>query len=527
MTPMSSTVILARLDRLDNVMNFFAQCPASKRGKPMDPGQAIHQEKKNPGSVCMKVSRARDGRGVRHIFYKVASRAEKAAQKAKQPTDQNSKQEARPQKKAKPLTPVEMLKRKAAAITAVASPTLAKKPASDTPTFHSGIKGLSDKQQKWGKIFHHSLERLLRAHIASLGDTAAEMKPYTQEAWTNLTKLETAGSIFGLKGLDGEGLFWALLSPQSAKQLAVKTETNLAAEERGPIFARIMKGKFKGDTSFQDAAAAHSPWPAPPKAVNAVSRSSRPPIADPATVATKAPSPVSAKAKAPASTPAKVPATASASKAKPLDDETKWHAEEASREVEESLRSFGRQLAMGEIDHGSLYGEHFEEALKALKEIIHPKTLAEHIDRLGVLNNLQHDPEKLFLKLLSPQTLEQIKQKKLEGKKGGNLGATPAAASKVGKLKRLAQRVKDSKLVGKVKEKAGKAKEKVLAAKRKYEEWEKAHPILSTGAKWAAKLGLGSLGLMQDQSPSQRILERLDCCDRVIKFYAQCPGSKA
>lgn len=127
MTTMTSQAMLEQLDSLDK---FFARCPASKRGRPMDPGQAIHAEKANPGSVCMKISRARDGRGQRHIFYKVTSRAEKAAQKtttsssAKRPDLRGEKKTAK-----------------------AASPEPKAKTSSDTPTFHSGIKGLREVKE--------------------------------------------------------------------------------------------------------------------------------------------------------------------------------------------------------------------------------------------------------------------------------------------------------------------------------------------------------------------------------------------
>lgn len=359
MEEITSQRMLARLDRLDK---FFAQCPGTKRGRPMDPGQAIHQEKANPGSVCMKISRARDGRGQRHIFYKVHSRAERAAQKIAQPA-QNKKHEIAEGQKPK------------ASGQQSARATANPRTSSETPTFKSGVQGQSALQQKWGKVFHHQLERSLRGYIDSVMKGDSPEKAYVKEAWANLAKLDKAGSVFGLKGLSPKSIFWAMLTPESAKVLAGRIGKDLTSMSDGPAFARIIRSKFKDDPSFQAALAKGEAWP---------------------------------------------------------------------------VSSQGDK-----------------------KQPTQPAQPAQ-----------------------------------------------PTPLSRMGKMK-----AKASQLITKGKAKAIELKAKAMKAKEAADEWQKKHPVLSVIGKGAAKIGLGSLGLMQAQYPdTQTMLDRLDEHERLLKFYGHCPS---
>lgn len=409
MEEITSQRMLARLDRLDK---FFAQCPGTKRGRPMDPGQAIHQEKANPGSVCMKISRARDGRGQRHIFYKVHSRAERAAQKTAQPV-QNKKHETAEGQKPKASGPQ--------SARATANP----RTSSETPTFKSGVQGQSALQQKWGKVFHHQLERSLRGYIDSVMQGDSPEKAYVKEAWENLSKLDKAGSIFGLKGLSPKSIFWAMLTPKSAKILAGRIGKDLTSMSDGQAFARIIRSKFKDDPSFQAALTKGESWP--------VKKPKGQKLTD--------------------------------AQQKDIYETRKAHVEETVRDTEEVFDSFVRSMSMEDDELGRKYGPYVDEAQKNWRKIA--KRPMDNADQIEEINALDHDPEKLFLKLLSPESVQAIK-----GPKRGRVGA----------------------LMAKAKEKAVALKQKAMKVKESADEWQKKHPVLSAIGKGAVSRHKNNVG---------------------------------
>lgn len=269
------------------LLNFIAQCPASKRGRPMSVGNAMRMEKAAPGSVCAKESRARDGKGLRQVFYKMKAGSKSAQpstsdydqpqQKKSAPNPYTAKLKALEERRKDPAVDKQIQKQPPKAVNKPqntgdtekgTSPNLTRKRESkqslaDYPTFKSNIEGTSESQTVWGKAFHHSIERQLRSYLVGLSGQKPELQEYAHEAWTNLTKIDKAGVAFGLKGLNGEGLFWSLLSPESAKIVALKVKKNLADPHLGSVFLRVMKGKFKDDSTYQDAVSHSRIWPIP------------------------------------------------------------------------------------------------------------------------------------------------------------------------------------------------------------------------------------------------------------------------
>lgn len=267
---MSMTIqtMQATLARVDNILKFYMQCPASKRGRTMSVGNAVRLEKAHPGSVCAKESRARDGKGLRQIFYKVKTgtkapsaseseydkpQAQTSEKRTSQGKTSQSPQKQPPQKPSpKPVNKpqnIDKEKKKAA------------QPKGGQSEFKSNVVAKSAKQAQWAKAFHHQIFRNLEPYLTKLKEVRPEYKSYAQEAMDELANITTPGPIFGLKGLEPVQVFWSLLSAESAKKLASTANVNLVVAIHGTAFTRIMKAKFKDDPTFQEALTKKAPWP--------------------------------------------------------------------------------------------------------------------------------------------------------------------------------------------------------------------------------------------------------------------------
>lgn len=119
----------------------------------------------------------------------------------------------------------------------------------------------SESQKKWAKIFHRQMSAGFRKYASSFLTEHPQAADYLKEAWANLHRMPTAGSIFGLRSVKGNQLLLSLLSPQSTESLAGQMGMNLVGSENGKRFVSIMRGKFKDNPEFQKALTAGQPWP--------------------------------------------------------------------------------------------------------------------------------------------------------------------------------------------------------------------------------------------------------------------------
>lgn len=265
---MTIQAMQATLARVDRVLKFYMQCPASKKGRPMSVANAVRLEKAHLGSVCAKEVRARDGKGVRQVFYKVKSGTKvpldseseydkpqskgpakgtaREATKTTKPEKTSQKESPKPVNKPQNIHKEE---KKAA------------RPKEGQSKFKSNVIAKSAKQARWAKAFHHQIFRKLEPYLSKLKEVRPEYKSYAQEAMDELANITTPGPIFGLKGLEPVQVFWSLLSAESARKLASSANVNLVAAIRGAAFTRIMKAKFKDDPTFQEALTKKASWP--------------------------------------------------------------------------------------------------------------------------------------------------------------------------------------------------------------------------------------------------------------------------
>lgn len=227
MQPMTTEVMLARMDHIDEVLKFVASCPASKRGRTIPINTARQLEKEHPGSVCAKVSKATtthgQNRAGRVIFYRIKAREEEKKKKQKETTGVFKRRET--DEKGKPL---------------------AKK----------------GRPLRIDYMMHADTEKKLRKYLVRLQTKIPKLSSYVKEAWASWGKVKREKfHLSPLAKLPPSDLFLALLSPESTKRIALAFRINMADSAYSAEFLDIMKDKLKDDPSFQEALAKKKAWP--------------------------------------------------------------------------------------------------------------------------------------------------------------------------------------------------------------------------------------------------------------------------
>lgn len=218
--------LLQLIEQTDDLLEFFVQCPAGKRGRPLSVAKAQEIEKSQPGSVCAKVAQSRrgGGPGERTVFYRMKTYGDTLKERMEK----------------------ERIKRERQASGAFEPPKgKGQSNEASFPVLWKGLRGTSEKQvgyaQKLVKDFRNSIRNLAGSNSQNGG--------YFTEAWRNLHRIEKANDIIERNGLDDKHLVLTLLSPQSAKVMARAMGINIA-KNFPPNFARIMDRFFKNDEEY-------------------------------------------------------------------------------------------------------------------------------------------------------------------------------------------------------------------------------------------------------------------------------------
>lgn len=219
--------LLRLIEESDELIPFFAQCPAGKRGRPLGAGSAVAMEKANPGSVCAKEASARRGLGrvgARTVFYRMKTYSDKLRERLEK----------------------ERAKKEREAIGAFEEP----KDIKDNkkaifPVLYKKIKGGTHKQIGASK----TLIKEYRNRIRELSNAYPKQGKFFTEAWRNLHKLGKPGDILERKGLPSKHLILTLLSRPSIKALSKVFGIDIT-KKNSKVFDRIMLRFFKDDEDY-------------------------------------------------------------------------------------------------------------------------------------------------------------------------------------------------------------------------------------------------------------------------------------
>ena len=219
--------LLRLIEKSDELIPFFAQCPDGKRGRPLSAGSAVAMEKESPGSVCAKEASARRGAGrvgARTVFYRMKTYSDKLRERMEK----------------------ERAKKDREAIGAFEEPKdLQDGEKAVFPVLYKKINGGTNKQKGASK----RLVKTYRDKIREISRVYPKQGKFFTEAWRNLHKLGKTGDILERSTLPSKYLVLSLLSRPSIKSLAKIFGVDIA-KKNSKSFDRIMSRFFKDDEDY-------------------------------------------------------------------------------------------------------------------------------------------------------------------------------------------------------------------------------------------------------------------------------------